>query len=84
MTSNPFDYSAAIPKREGMSVDMEKPMTPTEKIAFLKETINSLQKYRAVGLRLRQIARQGNLMINHPTQGFVLVEDLEQYMMEKL
>lgn len=84
MENDIFDYSAALPKREGMSVDMEKPMTPTEKIQFLKETINSLQKYRAVGLRLRQIARQGNLMINHPTQGFVLVEDLEQYMMEKL
>lgn len=84
MENDTFDYSAAIPKRKGMSVDMEKPMTPTERINFLREKIKELDRYRAVGLRLRQIAKEGHLMINHPTQGFVLVEDLEQYMMEKL
>ena len=84
MTSNPFDYSAALPKREGMSIDMESPMTPTEKIRFLKGKIEDLNRYRAVGLRLRTIAKEGNLMINHPDRGFVLVEDLDQYMMEKL
>lgn len=84
MTSKPFDFTKPPVKQEGMPVDREKPMTPTEKIIFLKETIHNLNRYRAVGLRLRQIAREGNLMINHPTQGFVLVEDLEQYMMERL
>jgi hypothetical protein len=81
---NMFDYGKAVPKGEGVAVGIEKPMTPTEKIAFLKETIHSLQRYRAVGLRLRTIAKEGNLMINHPDKGFVLVEDLEQYMMERL
>lgn len=84
MTSNAYDYGKAVPKGEGMEVQAERELTPQEHIMLLQRRIEELNRYRAVGLRLRQIARQGNLMINHPTQGFVLVEDLEQYMMEKL
>lgn len=84
MTSKPFDFTKPPIKEEGMPVNVETPMTPTEKIKFLRMKIGELDRYRAVGLRLRQIAKEGNLMINHPDQGFVLVEDLEQYMMEKL
>lgn len=84
MENDIFDYSAALPKREGMEVQEERVMTPTERIKYLQEKIQELSRYRYVGLRLRTIAKEGNLMINHPDKGFVLVEDLEQYMMEKL
>ena len=84
MTSNQFNYGAAVPKAEGTAVQEEREISPEERITFLMTEIEKLRKFRYVGRRLRQIAKEGNLMINHPTQGFVLVEDLEQYMLEKL
>ena len=82
MTSKPFDFTK--PPEEGMPVWEQGPKTPAEEIEMLNQQVAHLQRFRYVGRRLRQIAKEGNLMINHPTQGFVLVEDLEQYMMEKL
>ena len=44
--------------------------------------VKVLRRYRHIYNRLAQIASEGNLMINHPDQGFVLVEDLIAYMGE--
>lgn len=82
MTSNPFDYSAAIPKREGAEV-YEEPSLEDQLVEQMGQ-VRVLRRYRAIYNRLAQIAKEGNLMINHPDKGFVLVDDLEQYMMEKL
>lgn len=84
MTSNAYDYGKAVPKGEGMPVWERSPSTFEEEIARLHQQVAHLQNFRWVGLRLRTIAKEGNLMINHPDLGFVLVEDLDQYMMERL
>ena len=84
MTSKPFDFTKPPIREEGMPVWEQGPKTPAEEIEMLNQQVAHLQRFRYVGRRLRQIAKEGNLMINHPTQGFVLVEDLEQYMLEKL
>ena len=84
MTSNPFNYGAAQAKAEGEPVWGEKLRSPEEEIEMLNKQVSHLRRYRYVYSRLATIARDGNLMINHPDKGFVLVEDLQEYMGEKL
>ena len=82
MTSNAYDYGKAVPKGEGAEV-YEEPSLEDQLVEQMGQ-VRVLRRYRAIYNRLAQIAKEGNLMINHPDKGFVLVEDLEQYMMEKL
>jgi hypothetical protein len=84
MTSNPFNYGAAQAKSEGEPVWEEGPKTPEEEIEMLNQQVSQLTRYRYIYNRLALIAREGNLMFNHPQQGFILVEDLETYMTEPL
>ena len=84
MTREPFDFTKPPVREEGMPVWDRGPRTPAEEIAMLHEQVKKLTRYRYIYIRLAQIAREGHLMLNHPQQGFILVEDLEQYMMEKL
>jgi hypothetical protein len=84
MTSNPFNYGAAQAKAEGERIVDEATMTIEEQLAYALGQLRELRHYRYVCRRLEQIAREGNLMINHPQQGFMLVEDLQEYMGEKL
>ena len=83
MTSNAYNYGKAPVKGEGMPVWEQGPRTPAEEIEMLNQQVRQLNRYRYIYNRLAQIAREGHLMFNHPQQGFILVEDLEQYMMEK-
>ena len=84
MTSNAYNYGKAPVKGEGMPVWEQGPRTPAEEIEMLNQQVKQLTRYRYVYNRLAQIASEGNLLLNHPLLGFVLVEDLEEYMMEKL
>ena len=82
MTSNAYNYGKAPVKGEGMPVWEQGPRTPAEEIEMLNQQVKQLTRYRHIYNRLAQIASEGNLMINHPDQGFVLVEDLIAYMGE--
>ena len=84
MTSNPFKYGNVPVKGEGMPVWERGPKTPEEEIEMLNEQVKKLYRYRFIYKRLAQIAGEGNLMVNTPYHGFVLVEDLETFMGEKL
>jgi hypothetical protein len=84
MTSNPYNYGNAPIKGEGMPVWEQGPKTPAEEIEMLNQQVKQLTRYRYVYNRLALIAKEGNLLLNHPVLGFVLVEDLEEYMMERL
>ena len=83
MTSNAHNYGKAPVREEGMPITYEEPSLEDQLVEQMGQ-VKVLRRYRAIYIRLAQIAREGNLMINHPDRGFVLVEDLEQYMMEKL
>ena len=84
MTRKPFDFTKPPVREEGMPVWEQGPRTPAEEIEMLNQQVKQLTRYRYVYNRLAQIASEGNLLLNHPLLGFVLVEDLEEYMMEKL
>jgi hypothetical protein len=84
MTSNAYNYGKAPVKGEGMPVWEQGPRTPAEEIEMLNQQVSQLTRYRYIYNRLALIAREGNLMFNHPQQGFILVEDLETYMTEPL
>lgn len=84
MTSKPFDFTKPPVKREGMLVEESEEMSLEDQLVEQMGQVRVLRRYRAIYNRLAQIAREGSLMINHPDRGFVLVEDLEEYMMEKL
>jgi len=84
MTSKTFNYGAAPIKGEGERIVDEATMSIEEQLTYALGQLKELRHFRFVCRRLEQSAREGNLMINHPQQGFVLVEDLEQYMGEKL
>lgn len=84
MTSNAYNYGKAPVKGEGMPVWEQGPRTPAEEIEMLNQQVKQLTRYRYIYNRLALIAREGNLMFNHPDQGFVLIDDLEKYMMEPL
>ena len=84
MTSNPFKYGNVPVKGEGERIVDEAEMTIEDQLAYAVEQLKILRRYRFTYRRLAQIASEGNLMINNPHHGFVLVEDLEQYMGEKV
>lgn len=82
MTSNAYDYSKAPVKGEGMLVEEPEEMSLEDQLVEQMAQVKALRRYRYIYSRLAQIAREGNLMINHPDKGFVLVEDLMAYMGE--
>ena len=82
MTSKPFDYGKAPVKGEGMLVEESEEMSLEDQLVEQMGQVKVLRRYRHIYNRLAQIASEGNLMINHPDQGFVLVEDLIAYMGE--
>lgn len=84
MTNNPFKYGNVPIKGEGEQIMAEREMTIEEELKDLRAEVRKLYRYRAIYRRLATVARDGNLMFNTPHHGFVLVEDLEQYMGEKL
>jgi len=79
-----FNFGAAPVKSEGERIGAEREMTIEEELKDLRAEVRKLYRYRAIYRRLATIAEEGNLMFNTPHHGFVLVEDLEQYMGEKL
>jgi len=74
MTSDPHNYGKA-------PITYEEPSLEDQLIEAMNEA-KVLQRYRYIYDRLATIAEEGNLMINHPQQGFVLVEDLIWYIGE--
>jgi hypothetical protein len=81
MTSKPFDFTKPPVKSEGAPITYEEPSLEDQLIEAIEEA-KVLRRYRYIYDRLATIAEEGNLMINHPQQGFVLVEDLIWYMGE--
>lgn len=79
-----FNFGAAPVKSEGEQIMAERELTIEEELKDLRAEVRKLYRYRAIYRRLATVARDGNLMFNTPHHGFVLVEDLEQYMGEKL
>ena len=82
MTSNAHNYGKAPVREEGAEV-YEEPSLEDQLVEQMGQ-VKVLRRYRHIYNRLAQIASEGNLMINHPDQGFVLIDDLEKYMMEPL
>jgi hypothetical protein len=81
MTSNPHNYGKAPVREEGAPITYEEQSLEDQLIDAINEA-KVLQRYRYIYDRLATIAEEGNLMINHPQQGFVLVEDLIWYIGE--
>lgn len=79
-----FNFGAVPVKGEGEPAMAERELSTEEELKALREEVRALHRYRAIYRRLTRIALDGNLMFNHPQQGFVLVEDLPTYMGEKL
>ena len=82
MTSNAHNYGKAPVREEGAEV-YEEPSLEDQLVEQMGQ-VKVLRRYRYIYNRLAVIAKEGNLMINHPEQGFVLIDDLEKYMMEPL
>jgi hypothetical protein len=82
MTSNAHNYGKAPVREEGAEV-YEEPSLEDQLVEQMGQ-VKVLRRYRYIYNRLAVIAKEGNLMINHPDQGFVLIDDLEKYMMEPL
>lgn len=83
MTSKPFDFTKPPVREEGMPITYEEPSLEDQLVEQMGQ-VKVLSRYRYIYNRLAVIAKEGNLMINHPDQGFVLIDDLEKYMMEPL
>ena len=83
MTSKPFDFTKPPIREEGMPITYEEPSLEDQLVEQMGQ-VKVLRRYRYIYNRLAVIAKEGNLMINHPDQGFVLIDDLEKYMMEPL
>ena len=81
MTSNPHNYGKAPVREEGAPITYEEPSLEDQLVEQMGQ-VRVLQRYRYIYDRLATIAEEGNLMINHPQQGFVLVEDLIWYIGE--
>ena len=81
MTSKPFDFTKPPIREEGMATEE---MSLEDQLVEQMGQVKVLRRYRHIYNRLAVIAKEGNLMINHPDQGFVLIDDLEEYMMEPL
>ena len=82
MTSKPFDFTKPPVREEGILAEKFEEMSLEDQLVEQMGQVKVLRRYRHIYDRLAQIASEGNLMINHPTQGFVLVEDLIAYMGE--
>ena len=82
MTSNAHNYGKA-PVREENAEVYEEPSLEDQLVEQMGQ-VKVLRRYRHIYNRLAAIAKEGNLMINHPDQGFVLIDDLEKYMTEPL
>jgi|TARA_R110000822_G_C15182236_1_gene480484 hypothetical protein len=82
MTSNAHNYGKAPVREEGAEV-YEEPSLEDQLVEQMGQ-VKVLRRYRYIYNRLAVIAKEGNLMINHPDQGFVLIDDLEKYMTEPL
>ena len=82
MTSNAHNYGKAPVREEGAEV-YEEPSLEDQLVEQMGQ-VKVLRRYRHIYNRLAAIAKEGNLMINHPDQGFVLIDDLEKYMTEPL
>lgn len=76
MTSNPHNYGKT-------PITYEEPSLEDQLVEQMGQ-VKVLRRYRYIYNRLAIIAKEGNLMINHPEQGFVLIDDLEKYMTEPL
>ena len=77
---NYHDFGKAPVKAEGMSVDYDyRPRTPEETIKHLQERLVELRKIERRYVRIKNLARQGRLMIAN-ADGFTLVEDLDEYL----
>ena len=83
MTRKPFDFTKPPVREEGMPITYEEPSLEDQLVEQMGQ-VKVLSRYRYIYNRLAVIAKEGNLMINHPDQGFVLIDDLEKYMMEPL
>jgi alpha-L-fucosidase len=83
MTSNPHNYGKAPVREEGAPITYEEPSLEDQLVEQMGQ-VKVLRRYRYIYNRLAVIAKEGNLMINHPDQGFVLIDDLEKYMTEPL
>jgi len=81
MTNKPFDFTKPPVREEGAPITYEEQSLEDQLIDAMNEA-KVLQRYRYIYDRLATIAEEGNLMINHPQQGFVLVEDLIWYIGE--
>ena len=81
MTRKPFDFTKPPIREEGAPITYEEPSLEDQLVEQMGQ-VKVLRRYRHIYNRLAQIASEGNLMINHPDQGFVLVEDLIAYMGE--
>lgn len=77
---NYHDFGNAPVKAEGMSVDYDyQPRTPEETIKHLQERLAVLRKIERRYVRIKNLARQGRLMVAS-RDGFTLVEDLDEYL----
>ena len=74
-------YGQAPVKGEGMRVDYDMPLqrTPEETIKYLQERMAALRKIERRYVRIKNLARQGRLMVAS-RDGFTLVEDLDEYL----
>lgn len=73
-------FGSAPVKAEGMSVDYDyRPRTPEDTIKYLQERLAVLRKIERRYVRIKNLARQGRLMVANK-EGFTLVEDLDEYL----
>jgi len=82
MTSNAHNYGKAPVREEGAEV-YEEPSLEDQLVEQMGQ-VKVLRRYRYIYNRLAVIAKEGNLMINHPDQGFVINEDNIQTLKEVL
>ena len=77
---NYHDFGKAPLKAEGEQVSYDyQPRTPEETIKHLQERLVELRAVERKYVRIKSIARRGQLMIASK-EGFTLVEDLDDYL----
>ena len=77
---NYHDFGKAPVRAEGEPVDYEyQPRTPEDTIKYLQERMAALRKIERRYVRIKNLARQGRLMVANK-EGFTLVEDLDEYL----
>ena len=74
------DYGSVHIKAEGQSVEYDTPSrTPEEVIEYLKEQLRQARLDQNRYRRVRRLATNQKLMVAN-REGFVLVEDLDEYL----